>query len=115
MTTTARSIEDEVFRLERVRIVICCHEQHEFETSYRDKFSTPLPDTDILGKLAERLKEVIGSLQVTVVNPLNSTHRISAAQKIGELRAHFAPRAVRVAMGPKYVRQISIFRGLRTR
>lgn len=92
MASTARSIEAEVFELERIRIVISAvPDNHVFKQSYRDLFSQPLPDSATLDELCMRVSLLLGTVTYGVINPLGSPARISHHCLVGSLRAYYAP------------------------
>lgn len=103
MTNTARSIEQEVFDRERVRITVAAPAGQELPHSYSAMFPKPLPDTAELHELLARVDRCLGAVLYGVINPLGSPTKISGNCNIGNLRAYYAPRtsckAVRNRLG----------------
>lgn len=93
MAQTARSLEQEVFDCERVRITIAVPQDSALAGSYRAVYPEPLADDAPLAHLQQRINTVLGTASYTVVHPLGSPTRISAANPIGRLREYYEPKA----------------------
>lgn len=111
MATMARSVEQEVFDRERVRITIAVPEHTVVPNRYAKMFPQPLPDTATLSELIARIDRCLDGIAYGVVNPLGSPAKISRDCQLGRLRAYYAPRppaVVRLSFGQRVRRFIRL-------
>lgn len=92
MAHSVRTTAQDVFDLERVRIVLHVPDHTLVAHRYARMFPVPLPDTAKLEELHTRLNLCLGNILFGVCNPLGSPTKISGATPLANLRAHYGPR-----------------------